>query len=114
MSTFTDAEVSAMIAPLTPEQRSIFHQQFNSVKKSRGTAVALSVIPFVGHLGFGRFYLGQAGLGILHVALMLLFLIPGIIFWIVDWFLIGKACDNWNREKAREIAAQVRAIGSMS
>ena len=45
---------------------------------------------------------------------MFLFILPGVLFWIIDWFLIGKACDNWNREKAREIALQVKALGRPS
>ena len=111
MSTFTDSELNTIILGLTEKQKSVFHSQFNVEKKNRGTAIALSVIPVVGHLGIGRFYLGQTGLGILHIALMVCFIVPGIIYWIIDWFLIGKACDNWNREKARQIATQVKALG---
>ena len=111
MSTFTTTELDSLTHSLTPTQKAAFQTQFAAAKKERGTAIALSVIPVVGHLGIGRFYLGQTGLGILHIALMVAFLIPGIIFWIVDWFLIGKACDNYNREKAREIAVQVKALG---
>ncbi len=111
MSTFTNLELDTIIRNLTSEQKSVFNGQYNAAKKSRGTAIALSVIPIIGHLGGGRFYLGQTGLGFLHVGLMFLFLLPGIIYWIVDWFLIGEACDNFNREKAREIAAQIKALG---
>jgi len=111
MSTFTPAELDTLTQSLTPAQKAAFQTQFAAAKKERGTAIALSVIPVVGHLGIGRFYLGQTGLGILHIVLMIAFLIPGIIFWIVDWFLIGNACDNYNREKAREIAVQIKALG---
>lgn len=111
MSAFTDLELDTITRTLTDSQKTVFNTQFNAVKKNRGTAIALSVIPVVGHLGFGRFYVGQTGLGVLHIVLMACFIVPGVIYWIVDWFLIGKACDNWNREKAREIAAQVKAIG---
>jgi len=110
MSAFTDLELDTIIRTLTAEQKGVFNTQFNAVKKNRGTAIALSVIPIVGHAGAGRFYLGQTGLGILHLGLCFT-LIGGFIYWIVDWFLIGTACDNCNREKAREIAAQVKAIG---
>lgn len=111
MSTFTDTELRALTASLSPAQKANFDAQFNAVKKNRGTALLLAIIPLTGGLGFGRFYLGQTGLGILHIALWVLFFVPGIAYWIIDIFLIGKACDNWNREKAREIAAQVRTIG---
>jgi len=111
MSDLTDTEIDALTGTLTAAQKAAFQTQYAAAKKSRGTALALSIIPVVGHLGGGRFYLGQTGLGILHIVLMCLAVIPGIIFWIIDWFLIGKACDNWNREKAREIAVQVKALG---
>lgn len=111
MSDFNDRELEALTQGLSAAQRAAFQTQFAGAKKNRGTALALSIIPVVGHIGCGRFYLGQTGLGILHIALMVLFLIPGIIFWIVDWFLIGKACDEYNRAKAREIAVQVKALG---
>jgi TM2 domain-containing membrane protein YozV len=110
MSTFTDTEIDAITRNFTAQQKVTFNTQFNAVKKNRGTAIVLSVVPIVGHIGGGRFYLGQTGLGILHLGLCFT-LIGGMIYWIVDWFLIGTACDNWNREKAREIAAQVKAIG---
>lgn len=111
MNTFTTAEIDILTQSLTPAQKATFQTQFAAAKKDRGTAIILSVIPVVGHLGIGRFFLGQTGLGLLHILLMIAFVIPGIIYWIADWFLIGKACDNFNREKAREIAVQVRALG---
>ncbi|MGP8053948.1 MAG: NINE protein [Limisphaerales bacterium] len=109
--TFTPAELDALTQSLTPAQKAAFQTQFAAAKKERGTAIALSVIPVVGNFGIGRFYLGQTGLGILHIVLMLAFIIPGIIFWIIDWFVIGRACDHYNREKAREIAVLIKSLG---
>ncbi len=109
--TFTPAELDALTQSLTPAQKAAFQTQFAAAKKERGTAITLSVIPIVGNFGIGRFYLGQTGLGILHIVLMMAFLIPGIIYWMVDWFIIGRACDNYNREKAREIAVLVKSLG---
>jgi TM2 domain-containing membrane protein YozV len=110
MSAFSNLEIDTITRTFTDSQNILFNTQFNAVRKNRGTAIALAAIPIVGPLGFGRFYLGQTGLGILHIGLCFTVL-GGVIFWIVDCFLIGNACDNWNREKAREIAAQVKAIG---
>ena len=111
MSEFNDRELEVLTQGLTAAQRAAFQTQFTGAKKKRGTALALSIIPVVGHFGCGRFYLGQTGFGVLHIALLLPGVVPGIIFWIVDWFLIGKACDEYNRAKAREIAVQVKALG---
>ena len=111
MSTFTATELDPLTQSLNSAQKAAFQTQFAAAKKDRGTALMLSVIPVVGHVGVGRFYLGQTGMGILHIALTALFVIPGMIFWVADWFLIGKACDDYNREKAREIAVQIKALG---
>src|SRR5574341_1051569 len=111
MAKFTDLDLDQITKTLTPEQKATFQSQYIAEKKNRGTALALAIIPFVGHFGFARFYLGQTGLGILHIVLMIAFLIPGVIYWIVDMFLIGDAVEAYNREKARQIAVQVKSLG---
>jgi serine/threonine protein kinase/TM2 domain-containing membrane protein YozV len=111
MGSFTPAELDALTQSLTPAQKLSFQTQFAAARRDRTTAIVLSVIPVVGHFGIGRFYLGQTGLGILHIVLTVALIIPGMIFWIVDWFLIGPACDNYNRDKARQIALLVKSLG---
>ena len=111
MPALTNLEIDSLTASLTPTQKAAFNTQYEASKKSKGTALALSIIPIIGHLGFGRFYLRQTGLGFLHIGLMVCFVVPGIIYWIVDWFLIGGACDDCNRNKVRELAVQIKAIG---
>lgn len=110
MGNFTSTELDQITQSLSKEQLANFNIQYNAEIKNKGTAFKLTCIPFVGHFGFGRFYLGQTGLGILHIALMLCFVFPGVIYWIVDMFLIGDAVDAFNRQKARELAVQLKAL----
>lgn len=111
MAKFDEQELTALAADMTKEQRTMFYSQFQVQQKNRSTALALGIIPVVGHFGGGRFYLGHVGLGILHIALMICYGLPGVVYWIIDAFLIGSACDEWNRSKAKAIAAQVKSVG---
>lgn len=66
--------------------------------KRSSTTTILSVL--FGGIGVDRFYLGQAGLGILK------FLTGGGfgIWAIIDWFLVGKKAKEWNyQELAKRI-----------
>ena len=100
------AELQMFQQGMTDQQRMIFLAQYGSEKKDRTVALILSVL--LGYLGVDRFYLGDIGIGLLKL------LTAGLcgLLWIIDWFLIMGNADVYNRRKAHEIAAAVRAFPS--
>lgn len=90
MSSFTPAESDQITPNLTPSQKAVFQTQFSAAKKERGTANALSLVP-VGHLGTGRFASVRPVL--VHVALMIAFLFPGII---LSGCQVAPRVSMWN------------------
>ena len=55
MAKFTDLELDQITRSLSVEQKATFQGQYTAEKKNRGTALALAILPFVGHFGFARF-----------------------------------------------------------
>ena len=53
-----------------------------------------------------RFYFGQIGLGILKYLSCLI--VIGLLWWLIDIFTAGGRADEFNRNKAREIAVSLR------
>ena len=96
------AELGQMTEGMSDSEKMIFQSQYGAVRKDRGTGLLLSV------LGWDRFWLGQTGLGILK------YITGGgcLVWWLVDIFTAGSRCDDYNRQKAQEIAAAMRASGS--
>jgi TM2 domain-containing membrane protein YozV len=92
------AELGQMTEGMNDSQRMIFQSQYGSVRKDRGTGLLLAV------LGWDRFWLGQTGLGFLK------YLTAGGcgIWWLIDIFTASSRCDDYNREKAQEIASVMR------
>lgn len=76
MAKGTDLELDHITKSLTADQKATFQSHYSAEKKNRGTALALAIIPFVGHVGCARLYLGQTGLGIVHRAFMIAVLAP--------------------------------------
>lgn len=96
------AELGQMTDGMSDSQRMIFQSQYSSERKDRGTGLLLAVI------GWDRFWLGQIGLGILK------YITAGGcgIWWLIDIFTAGTRCDDYNRQKAQEIAAAMRVSDS--
>jgi len=84
----------------------MFMSQYNSEKKDRTVALILSIL--FGCFGVDQFYVGDITLGILKLLTL------GLcgIWAIIDWFLIMGAADEYNRQKAHEIAAAIKAMSS--
>lgn len=97
------AELMQVQQGMTDQQKVMFITQYGSEKKDRTVALILSLL--VGVLGVDRFYVGDIGLGVLK---LLTFGVCGILA-IIDWFLIMGRADEFNRNKAREIAAAIKA-----
>lgn len=97
------AELSLLQQGMSDQQKLMFMSQYNSEKKDRTIALVLSLL--VGYLGIDRFYVGDIGLGILKL------LTVGVcgIMSLIDLFLIMGKADDYNRQKAREIAASIKA-----
>ena len=93
-------ELREMTSGLDDTSRVVFQTQYSSEKKSRGVTTILAVM-----FGFDRFYLGQIGLGILKWITF-----GGLFFWyFIDIFTAAGRADEFNRNKAREIAISLRS-----
>jgi len=97
------AELAQIQTGMTEQQKMIFMSQYNSDKKDRNIALVLSLL--LGYLGIDRFYIGDTGLGVLKL------LTGGVcgIMAVIDWFLIMGKTDEYNRQKAQEIAVSIKA-----
>jgi len=97
------AELAMLQQGMTDQQKMMFLSQYNSEKKDRTIALLLSLL--LGWLGADRFYVGDTGLGILK---LLTLGVCGVMAF-VDLFLIMGRADDYNRAKAQEIAAVIKA-----
>lgn len=104
MPEVTPAELAALTQGMTEQQKILFMSQYNSAKKDRNVALLISLL--LGWLGIDRFYIGQVGIGVLKLLTL------GVcgIWAIIDWFLIMGAVDDYNRQKAQEIAATIKMM----
>lgn len=82
---------------MNSDQRSRFQYQMNAVRKSPGTTLVLSFF------GLSRFYLDEAGLGILQWVLVAIAGV-GLVWMIVDVFTARQRTRAYNQKKALEIA----------
>lgn len=92
------AELAELTKGLDDSKKMIFQSQYSSEKKDRGTATILALF------NYDRIWLGEIGIGI--VKLITLGLCG--IWWLIDIFTAGSRCDDYNREKAREIASALK------
>lgn len=98
MAELGTAEIMEMTKDLNDSRKMIFQTQYSSERKDRGTAVILALFMY------DRIWLGDTGIGILKLVSF-----GGCgIWWLVDLFSAGSRCDDYNRQKAQEIAAALR------
>ena len=90
--------LAQFVNSLSPEKRTAFMLQVNSVRKDPTTAVLLAL--FLGGLGAHKFYLGQTGAGIVYL-LFCWTSIPALIALIEVFGLSSKVAD-YNQLKAQE------------
>ena len=93
-------ELRDITSDLADTSRVIFQTQYSSEKKDRGIAIVLALF------ALDRFYFGQIGLGILKY--LSCFIVIGLLWWLIDIFTAGGRADEFNRNKAREIAVSLR------
>lgn len=97
------AELMTIQQGMTDQQKMMFTTQYSSERKDRTVVLILAIL--TGGLGVDRFYLGNVGLGLLK-----LLTFGGCGIWaIIDWFSATKRADTYNRRKAQEIAAAIKA-----
>lgn len=97
---------TALMQSMPEAHRLLFLTKMGAVRKSRGTALLLTL--FLGGVGAHRFYLGQVGWGILY-AVFFWTLIPALVA-LVELFFIGARVDNYNDARADEIASELRLL----
>jgi len=93
-----------LMKEMNDTQKILFQSELLKVQKDRNVAFLLTF--FFGGFGAHHFYLSKIGLGILYLSFCWT-LIPFIIAFI-ELFFIMKRVDNYNSQKAHEIAAKVR------
>lgn len=88
---------------LNDQQKLLFSIQYSLDKRDRGIVLVLSV--FLGWLGVDRLIVGDLGLGLLKL------FTGGVcgVMYVADWFLIMRRVDSKNRNRARDIAATLKA-----
>lgn len=103
-----------MYQQLTNEEKLVVNSEVQKQGKSFGVAFALAF--FLGTIGVHRFYLGKMGSGIFQLILTVLgyltavfligFLFLGIVgVWVViDWFLVGKLVNEYNKDLEEQLA----------
>ena len=92
------AEIARLTKGFDDSRKMIFHSQFASEKKDRGTATILALF------FYDRIWLDDIGLGIVK-----LITLGGCGIWgLIDIFTAGSRCDHYNRRKAREIIAALK------
>lgn len=104
MPEFSITEQQMMMQDLDDQQRMLFMNQYDSVKKDRGMVLILSVL--FGAFGVDRFLVGDIGLGILKLLTL------GLcgIMWLIDLFLIRGRVDELNRKNANEIYQGIKLM----
>lgn len=93
------AEIAFLTKDLDDSKKMIFQSQFSSERKDRGTATILAIFLY------DRIWLGEIGLGIIKIITFGCCFIWGL----VDIFTAGSRCDEYNRRKAQEIIAALKA-----
>ena len=93
--------VSRILMQLPSEKQMLFTMQYQNVKKNQTTAVILALL--LGGLGAHKFYLGNAGVGILYLLFCWTY-IPSIIAFI-EAFTISMKVSQLNENNARQIAS---------
>lgn len=98
-----EIELLASLRGLPENRRADLQIAYMRQRKSRGTALLLHLLIFIGLPGIGRIYVGDVGIGIAQF--LLSWLSCGVIaLWpLIDLFLIMGAADNHNRATLQRV-----------
>lgn len=91
-------ELASLTKGLSDSQKLVFHTQYGSEKKDRGTATILAIFLY------DRIWMGDIAMGIIKILTF-----GGCGIWaLVDIFTAGSRADAYNREKALAIIQSLR------
>ena len=110
----TELEIRSYRANLPWPKSLVLDIEYARVRRSPRVARLLAWAPVVGWFGGAWFYLRQPQRGWRQVRLTLLFLVPGLVTWLVDAVRAGRACDAYNREQLRGIFVRLRGTHGMA
>lgn len=96
-----------LMKDMSDSQRIIYQSEMIKIKKDRNVALLLTL--FFGGFGVHHFYLSKTFLGILYL-LFFWTLIPFFIAFF-ELFFIMRRVDNYNLQKAQEVATKVKMFG---
>ena len=102
MADMVEFELAQWAQTLPADRRLEAQMLYASQKKDPGTALALSLLMFLGFAGIGRIYMGSVVIGIVQ----LLFGWATCGIWpLVDLFLIMGATEQYNRGVLQRVMA---------
>lgn len=93
------------MAELTTSELILIEQRVSNASKSTGTAFLLWL--FLGLLSAHRFYLGRPATAILQI--LSYFILVGILWWLIDGFLITGMIQQHNNEQRERLIGILRA-----
>lgn len=102
LADLTAIEISELASDLDAIKREIFQSKYECEGKDRRTAVILAFILL------DRIWLGERRIGIVKLCS---FGMCGI-WGLVDLFTAANRCDQYNRQKASEIIAALKAMSA--
>ena len=95
-----------LLKDLNDNERLLFQSEFVGLRKNPTTGVLLAF--FLGGFGAHRFYMGQAGLGVLY-ACFCWTLIPAFAA-LIECFLMSGRVREHNAAVAEEISMKLKAL----
>lgn len=96
-------EYIAQVQTLTPQQQSIFYHEFDENKKNFATAFLLCF--FLGGFGAHKFYLDEAGKGVLYLVFCWT-AIPGLLA-LINLFTMSSEIKRRNKKVATQILSKL-------
>ncbi len=99
----TESHTQSVLNSLSEAERAVFQSEFNRSRKDPTHGLLFCMI--LGFIGGQRFYLGQAGLGILY--LVFFWTAIPLIVSIVECFYIVERVHAHNDQIASEIIARI-------
>lgn len=98
-----EMEMMAVMRGLPDNRRLEMQMLYQNQRKDRNTALVLQLLVFLGLPGIGRMYMGDVGLGVLQLLASWFTCGFGILWPIIDLFLIQQAVDAKNRELLQRV-----------
>lgn len=96
-------EYITQVQTLTPQQQSIFYHEFDESKKNFTTAFLLCL--FLGGFGAHKFYLDQAGKGVLYLVFCWTS-IPALLA-LINLFTMSSEVKRRNKKVATQILSKL-------